>query len=300
MRYQQYVSLLQVRFVTAEKLYDGPKMHLSQVCELIELPPPVTAVVRANEVLPEVRQAEQHKALLSTRATWSDGVRAIAITLGDDPDGMKMLAFMLRRATETHARYVEKGVSDAIFADTMKFCTRFVLDHHRHYGVYAFTWGWWLPRQLSFQEFRIGALEYELVDDEKGRWINIHIPGDATLTLNALRHSYDDARATISRIQPGWASADMFCDSWMLSSVLHDLLPPTSNILAFQASFDVIKVDPANRHAIRWIYGRDDLPLEDLPESTSLQRSAKALLLRGGNIGAAIGKLRSDPWKATV
>ncbi|MDR3472107.1 MAG: acyltransferase domain-containing protein [Devosia sp.] len=274
-------------------------MDLNRVCDIIELPAPVKRAVIASGHLPEVKQAEQYKALLYDRATWGDGVRAVATTLGEDPNGMKMLAFMLLRAAETHARYVAMAVDDTIFADTMKFCTRFVLDHQEHYGTYAFTWGWWFPRQLSFQEFRIGTLEYELIETDKGRSISIHIPGDATLSLDALRQSYLAARATIARIAPDFAAADMFCDSWMLSPVLHDLLPARSNILAFQESFDLIEIDPANRHATRWIFGRDDLPLTDLSEGTSLQRNTKALLLKGGNIGSAVGKLRADPWRSS-
>ena len=224
-------------------------MDLREICDVIALPTEVKAEVLARGPLAEVRAAEQHKGLLGERATWPDGVKAVAATLGEDPDGMKMLAFMLKRATETHARYVASGVSDVIFADTMKFCTRFVIDHQQNHGRYAFTWGWWLPRQLSFQEFRFGALEYELVADETGRWISIHIPGDATLSLAALRQSYRLAKETLARIAPEYADADMLCDSWMLSPVLNELLPATSNIRAFAESFDLIRVDPANRHA---------------------------------------------------
>jgi len=180
----------------------------------------------------------------------------------------------------------------------MKFCTRFVVDHHRHYGTYAFVWGWWFPRQLSFQEFRIGTLEYELIHTDRGPSISIHIPGDATLTSDSLRQSYRDARATIARIAPSFAQVDMVCDSWMLSPVLRELLPQGSNILAFQASFDITKVNPESPHATRWIFGRDDQPLDSLSERTSLQRATKALLLRGGNVGSAVGTLRNDPWPA--
>lgn len=274
-------------------------MDLSEVCDIIELPAEVKTAVLASGRLPEVMQAERHKAMLHDRTKWVEGVSAVATILGEDPDGMKMLAFMLLRAAETQAIYAAKAVDERIFADTMKFCTRFVIDHHDTYGTYAFVWGWWFPRQLSFQEFRIGTLEYELIETDGTRSISIHIPGDATLTSDALRRSYFDARATIARIAPDFADAEMVCDSWMLSPVLRDLLPATSKILAFQESFDILKVDPANRHATRWIFGRDDLPIEDLPERTSLQRNTKALLRDGGNIGSAMGRLRNEPWSAS-
>lgn len=271
-------------------------MNLDQVCRVIELPEVVRDSVLAAGQLPEVEQADPLKAGLEDRSNWEATVKAVAAILGDDPDGMKMLAFMLLRAAELHARYVAVGIEDAIFADTMKFCTRFVIDHHRNHGVYAFTWGWWLPRQLSLQEFRFGALEYELIETTAGRAINIHIPGDADLTPQALEHSHWLARTSLARIAPNYADAEMVCDSWMLSPVLDSLLPPQSKILAFKASFNVLSVDPASPHATRWIFGRYDLPLNELPERTALQRSAKALMLSGGSIGAGYGTLRNENW----
>lgn len=273
-------------------------MDLGQVCQIIQLPEEVGRAVLANALMPEVRRAEKLTAMLADRANWEAGVKAVAATLGDDPDGMKMLAFMLLQAAETHSRYAERGIDDEIFADTMKFCTRFVIDHHKTFGRYAFTWGWWLPRQLSLQEFRFGALEYELIETAEGRAINIHIPGDAVLSVDALRHSYRLARECIARIAPDYAGVEMFCDSWMLSPVLEGLLPHQSRILSFKANFDVISVDPTSPHATRWIFGRYDLPLEALPEATSLQRKTKALMRAGGSIGSALGRLRYENWAA--
>ena len=273
-------------------------MDIDQLCTMIELPEEVRAAVLARLHLPEVRQAEPLKAGLLERSHWEAAIRDIVAALGEDADGMKMLAFMLQRAVETHDRYRALGIDDTIFADTMKFCTRFVIDHHRHHGHYAFTWGWWLPRQLSLQEFRFGALEYELIEISGRPAINIHIPGDADLSDAALRQSYLLARRSIARIAPAHAAADMVCDSWMLSPVLDSLLPAHSRILAFKASFDVHTVDPASPHATRWIFGRYDLPVEDLPETTTLQRRTKALMRNGGSIGSAMGRLRPENWAA--
>ncbi len=271
-------------------------MTLEDLCKMLALPNEVARTVLANSLRDEVREAERHAFLLADRRTWGEGVKAIAATLGDDPAGLKMLAFMLLRALETHDRYLAAGVDDVIFADTMRFCTRFVEDHYRHHGSYAFTWGWWLPRQLSFNEFRVGALEYELVEGEAGRSISIHIPGDADLRPEALQDSHRRAVALIARVAPDYAGVDMICDSWMLSPVLNDLLPPTSRILAFARAFELVELAPSNRHAIRWIFGHDDLPVAQMAEVTSLQRKAKALFRSGGNIGAAIGRLRDRPW----
>lgn len=271
-------------------------MHLTQLCDLIALPPPVRTAVLAHAKTPEIERAAHLGQRLAKRSDWDEAIKAITASLGDDPDGMKMLAFMLLRALEAHERYAALAINDTIFADTMKFCTRFVIDHHATHGIYAFTWGWWLPRQLSLQEFRFGALEYELVETGAGRSISMHIPADADLSREALRQSCQLARAQIARIAPDFAEADMVCDSWMLSPELDRLLSPGSRILAFKAGFDVLSVDPASPHATRWIFGRYDLPLEQLPEDTSLRRATKALMLAGGSIGSAYGRLRNEAW----
>jgi hypothetical protein len=271
-------------------------MNLPELCDLIDLPSSARQHVLSHASLAEVTEAERHKNSLLDRSKWDEAVKAIAATIGDDPDGMKNLAFMLLRAVEARVRYQQLHIDDAIFADTFKFCSRFVSDHYQTYGNYAFTWAWWLPRQLSLNEFRFGTLEYELVETGSDRSASIHIPADARLRPQVLRHSLELARTTIARIAPDYADAPMICDSWMLSPTLRELLPDTSNILAFASGFDLIEVDRTNRHAIRWIYGRDDLPFADLAEGTSLQRATKALLLAGGNIGAAVGRLRTDAW----
>lgn len=273
-------------------------MNLTEVCDIIALPAAVKDAVLARRDLPELRQAERHKRLLEARSDWPQAIPAITADLGDDPDGMRMLTFMLLRAVETHARYRAHGLSDTIFADTMAFCTRFVNDHFEHYGSYAFRWGWWMPRQVAFQEFRLGALEYELVEIEGARFISIHIPADAKLNPAALQQSYQLARTSIARIAPDFAGAEMQCDSWMLSPVLETLLPAHSNILWFQKSFELLSVNPDSPHAVRWIYGRDDLQPSAFAERTSLQKKTKALMLAGGNIGAAVGRLRDHPWTA--
>jgi hypothetical protein len=75
------------------------------------------------------------------------------------------------------------------------------------------------------------------------------------------------------------------------------ILPESSNIVRFQKAFDLIRVDDKNDSSIRWVYGRTDTPIHELPEHTSLQKKIKACLLSGDGIGAAYGRLQEDPWK---
>jgi len=81
----------------------------------------------------------------------------------------------------------------------------------------------------------------------------------------------------------------MYCDSWLLSPVLEELLPESSRILAFQHRFRILSVDRDNTGAIGWIYPGYREPSGQLPEDTGLQRRMKAFLLSGGKPGWAEG-----------
>ncbi len=271
-------------------------MLLAELCHAIDLPVEVSDRVLAfDREFDHAAIASETHALLH-RATWEQAVKEIQRILGDDPAGVKMLACMLRCACQTHQAYVEKGIPEAVFIDTMKFFSRFVNFHQAVHGFPAFTWGWWVPRQLSLNEFRIGALEYETVEKGADRGIHVHIASDSDLSPPRLRESYLNARRFFADFFPAYAHADMYCESWMLCPVLAELLPANSRILAFQRSFDVHKTEPENDGFMLWVYGRKDTPPTDLPEHTSLQRRMKTHLLRGGKIGCASGKLSRDPF----
>ncbi|MBQ0036101.1 MAG: DUF5596 domain-containing protein [Firmicutes bacterium] len=92
----------------------------------------------------------------------------------------------------TYDEYINLGISTEIFADTFGFINRFVAPTKDSNGKYRYDWAWWLQRQITLQEFRIGSLEYEFVDEENNRRIEIHIPSDANMELETLCKSVVD------------------------------------------------------------------------------------------------------------
>ncbi len=58
-----------------------------------------------------------------------------------DIDGIKTLYEQLNIARQSFEEYQRKGIPISIFIDTMKFCTRFLIEYYNTYTCYRFVWG---------------------------------------------------------------------------------------------------------------------------------------------------------------
>jgi len=74
---------------------------------------------------------------------------------------------------------------------------------------------------------------------------------------------------------------------------LKELLNEESNIIRFQNRFEIREENKEAKDIFEWVFkASEDADVETLPENTSLQRKAKALLLKGDNIGIAVGVMK--------
>jgi len=265
---------------------------LSSLCREIGIPEEMTRAV--TEQLDAVSSLPRLPGLYQS-ATWEEAYRQLQDRLGEDPRGCRILCYMLLRAEESWAEYQKLGLSRKIYTDTMACFSRFVREHRESYGCYGFDRGFWTVRQISCKLFRIGQLEYELTHLEGAPAIGLHIPTDAALRTPLLRDSYEQARALLDSVFPAYRGAPMFCHSWLLSPDLEKLLGPKSHILEFQRSFRITP-QPGSGSCLRWVFKNPDLPLEELPENTSLQRGLKAYLLSGGVFRDGMGALLPEPF----
>ena len=228
-----------------------------------------------------------------TRAEWAEAVEELKARIGEDPDHLRLLWEELRIAQAQWPRWLQAGIPEEVFRDTMCFASRYLNDGLKAYGKYCFTAGWWFPRQLAMELFRLGNLEFELFPHEDGRRVYLHIPSDASLAPEAIDDSIARFRAFAAEYFPEWTDVPLYCDSWLLSPVLEELLPDSSRILAFQHRFRILSVNRENTGAIAWIFPGQHEPSEQLPEDTSLQKKMKAFLLSGGKPGWAEGVMES-------
>lgn len=269
--------------------------NIQELCKKINLQDEITELVVAFDEAFDYGSIQSSMDKLFYRTTWNEGRAEIKKTFGEDERGIKILAVMLRCAMKTWDRLIALGMEESILVETMKCFTRFVDEHMESYGSYAFDRDFWTARQASGNLFRIGELEYELIDGEK-KEIGIHIPSDVRLKREIMADSYQKAKACMKEFFPEYENADMVCESWLLSPSLKEVLSEESNIIKFQNEFRVEKVDYENNDYMEWVFKRPDLALEDLPEDTSLQRNLKKFLLNGGKVGEAIGILKEPAF----
>lgn len=229
---------------------------------------------------------------LLVRKNWEEGINELKELLGEDENGIKILWELLNIVREyTYKEYQKKNISDEIFIETMKFCTRCLREHYDNFGSYRFIMAWWFPRELAFEEFRVGALEYEFAQTDM-REIYIHIPSDADLSRESVQESLKMFYEFRRNYFPEWEEVLLVCDSWLLSPALKDLLDETSNILAFQELFEIDETNPEATWFMSFVYPGYGEISEELPEKTTLQRRMKTYLLKGKQVGVAKGHLK--------
>lgn len=227
------------------------------------------------------------------RREWDEGIKELQEILNDDSDGIKILWELLDIIRNySYNEYLKRGISEDIFAATMKFCTRFLNEHYKTFHTYKFVWAWWFPRQISLSEFRIGALEYEFVEGDDCE-IAVHIPSDVNLQKESVMQSLNDFFDFRKTYFSEWKNVKLTCDSWMLMPELKDLLGEGSNIVAFQNLFEIDTLNYDATWYMGWIFPGHENVNESLPECTTLQRRMKKLLLDGKRFGIAKGHLKN-------
>jgi len=272
-------------------------MKLNNLCEKINMPYEVTEIILSIGQNLELDSIKIQMDKLLKRATWSDGVDELREIFDEDASGYKMLTCMLIASVSTYEKFREKDIDEEVFYNTFACFSRFVNEHMASYGSYGFDRDWWTPRQIAMEEFRIGELEYEMVSVEGQNVISIHIPSDSKLTKENCKRSYKEAKIFFSKYYPEYVFDKFICDSWLLSPNLKNVLANDSNILQFQSGFELIKVNSDDMEFMEWVFKDHKLPLDELPEDTSMQRKLKGYLKNGGKIGSAYGYLRENAFK---
>lgn len=266
-------------------------MNQKELYKLLEFPNEVVEKLMAYEKSKKNEIPEIIKNKILYRDTWAEGIEELQEVLNEDTEGLQILWELLDIVRAySYNEYLKREIPQDIFVETMKFCTRFLYEHYRTFGTYHFVWARWFPRQISLNEFRIGALEFEYIDGDD-RAIGVHIPSDADLSMESVKKSFDDFAVFSNKYYPGWENVRFTCGSWMMMPELNELLDTNSNLVRFQNLFEIDFVDYESTSFLKWVYPGYDIIDDTLPENTTLQRVLKKHILEGKPFGVAKGHI---------
>ena len=151
--------------------------------------------------------------------------------------------------------------------------------------VSQMLWGVYFIRGRIIE---IGRLQYELYDNN----IKIHIPGGKRLIYDEVIDSLKKSRYYIKKYF-NLDNCEYYCNSWLLSLDLRDILDNNSNIIKFQSLFDIEVGDSCVDDILNFVFDiRDILSYNELKEETTLKRGLKKYLLESKDIKMGLGKLK--------
>lgn len=215
------------------------------------------------------------------------------------------LAVILFLAVKVKEKYDAAGINEKIYYDTMSDI-KIWSEKNGEKGLKNYGW---LKNHVNFELFRIGRLQFQLYEC-KNRTLNykklpfsygdkliyVHIPEGEKLCKEKCISSLEAANKYFSTFFPDYRYKYYFCESWLLFDGNNEFMAEGSNIREFMTLFEhcySIKID---EQAIERIFGKRRLLKKSYPESTDLQRRAKAYMLDGKRMGIGVGVIKKDKF----
>lgn len=157
----------------------------------------------------------------------------------------------------------------------------------------------WASYFINLKIIEVGSLQYELVNinpltNKQEKCIKIHIPRNCNLDINSVKLSINKSKYEILKYFK-LNNLNYYCESWLLSKNVLNLINDNSNIKIFSKLFDVVDGKNCINDILNFVY--DKLNCEDyntLQENTYLQRKIKKELINGVIIKIGIGKLKEE------
>ncbi|HEU4332394.1 MAG TPA: acyltransferase domain-containing protein [Lapillicoccus sp.] len=203
------------------------------------------------------------------------------------------------------------GLAPALTAATLRDVGRMLRRNRVWFGEAGLgnELSGWLPRHLIGSILEIGRLQHERTTpgirtsawflEDGADWspgelaVNLHIPESGPLDPGAVRESLRAGRTVMRRRFPEHRLRVRYCISWLLDPQLLEYLPESSNIVAFQRMFRVgpAKDDDGDSSVRKFVFGNPSVPVEELPQRSSLERAAVAHWRAGRHWRVHVGRV---------
>jgi hypothetical protein len=134
------------------------------------------------------------------------------------------------------------------------------------------------------QPVRLPRSAWRMVLGQGDLVLDMHIPGEGALTLDALRDALTQAEAFFDHYYPERPVVAYACDSWLFSPQIEAMLPPESNILRWQHEGYLFPADDDEGSFLLFTFGSATSDLATAPQDTRLRRAIIAHLANGGEL----------------
>lgn len=217
--------------------------------------------------------------------------------------GPAVLAAVLMIADEAKQKYLDLGIDESVFNNTMADIAVWAENYHLKTGFCGVEELGWLYNHWTLQLFALGRLQFRMSKfyrnanltyardcsiEDGTDVLEVHIPQGKRLSDDECDRSFCHAQIFFDKIKPDTDFKYYTCHSWLLSPILKEILPEDSNIIKFQNRFTIIALDPNDNDAERRIL---DKRFGGNAES-DLAQKVKHLSQKGIKIGAAIGIIK--------
>ena len=150
----------------------------------------------------------------------------------------------------------------------------------------------WGAYFINLRIIEVGRLQYEY---ENSNSIKIHIPADGKLDIDKVIDSLNKAPFFIKKYF-NIESYCYYCNSWLLSKQIHNIVDKNSNIYKFYELFDVTEGESCIEDILNFVYKSSTKKYNELQEETSLQRDIKKYLLNDNDIKLGKGFLKKKKY----
>ncbi|MFE9610561.1 acyltransferase domain-containing protein [Streptomyces sp. NPDC006012] len=217
--------------------------------------------------------------------------------------GAYFLAYVFLGAVpHVRAYHRDRGIPADVSRHTLADLGRAMAVYRRQHGHGGVQASDWLVRHFRGTLYQLGRLQFErtALGDQAACWITesghpvspgdpvlaLHVPDfSGPLTPAACDRSLARAREFFARYFAEERHRIAVCHSWLLDPQLRRYLPADSNIVRFQQRFRPTHEDtePSDADPVRFVFGDPDLPVDDLPRRTSVERAVVDHLRAGGH-----------------
>ncbi len=149
----------------------------------------------------------------------------------------------------------------------------------------------WGAYFINCRLIEIGRLQYEYFNDNV---IKIHIPNGGKLNIDLVKQSLKSSRKFIEKYF-NTTHFNYYCNSWILSKQIHELVDKNSDIYKFYELFDVEEGEECLDDILNFVFEKNNIvDYNKLSERTSLEVKIKDFLMSNKQIKIGQGKLKLE------